>query len=216
MGKALAALALTACVFAPRADSIIEGRVWLAGPGRPGTTDEGGAGSGSVTAARAPRAVVYLTGISWPCAEKTVRLVARSLAFDPPILPIQVGTRVEFVNEDPVAHGLFSYSAAKRFELGVCRSHDPRPMVQAFEAPGLVTVRCDEHAQMRGLILVLETPYFATVDENGRFGLSGLPGGDFTVTAWWGAKNRLERRVSLKENSRVSLDFEFPLGGGSK
>ena len=43
------------------------------------------------------------------------------------LLPIRVGTRVEFPNLDDTYHNIFSYSPAKRFDLGRYRS-DERPV----------------------------------------------------------------------------------------
>ncbi len=98
----------------------------------------------------------------------------KDLAFLPALLPVQVGTTVEFPNLDDTYHNIFSYSPAKRFDLGRYRPEErPIPSV-IFDVPGLVTLRCDIHEHMRGLILVLNTPYFVITDESGRFRLSGL------------------------------------------
>ena len=91
----------------------------------------------------------------------------KDLTFMPLILPVQVGTKVEFPNLDDTYHNIFSFSPAKRFDLGRYRS-DERPIPsQVFDVTGLVTVRCDIHRHMRGLILVVDTPYF--VDQRYRW-----------------------------------------------
>lgn len=186
-------------------------RARLEGPSSEQSGEGEKIGSHGGDSGKLPPAVVYLSGAVAPFrSQKKARIVQKDLTFDPVLLPIQVGTSVEFVNEDSVAHSVFSYSAAKRFELGACRPHDTEAAVQLFDVPGLVTLRCDEHERMRGFILVLDTPYFSITDSEGKFRLQGLPKGQFILKAWLNKKVTLERLVVLDENSRVSLDFEVP------
>jgi len=44
---------------------------------------------------------------------------------------------------------------------------------QVFDTPGLITLRCDIHEHMRGLVLVLATPHFVMTDVDGRYRLAG-------------------------------------------
>ena len=83
----------------------------------------------------------------------------------------------------------FSFSPPKRFDLGCYRS-DERPIPsETFDAPGLVTLRCEIHERMRGLILVLPTPYFTKTDPDGYFRLGGLPPGALHAQGMVGQHN---------------------------
>jgi plastocyanin len=165
--------------------------------------------SGGVLATNPPVAVVYLEGSFNNPANLPVKEVAqKDLAFLPAILAVQVGTKVEFPNlEKDTYHNIFSYSPAKRFDLGRYRPDEKPVPSQVFDVPGLVTLRCDIHEHMRGLILVLATPHFATTDENGRFRLSGLPAGHYTHKAWVDSRTTRERPVDLKPGSSLHVDF---------
>ena len=161
-----------------------------------------------VIATNPPVAVVYLVGEFLPAGELPVRqMQQKDLAFLPQLLPVQVGTRVEFPNLDDTFHNIFSYSPAKRFDLGRYRANDkPVPSV-VFDTPGLVTLRCDIHEHMRGVILVLATPHFVITDTDGRFRLDGLPAGKFKLRAWVDSRTTLECAVELQDGvtSQVSL-----------
>ena len=76
-----------------------------------------------------------------------------------------------------------------------------------FNTPGLVTLRCDIHEHMRGLILVADTPYFVVTDADGRFRLSGLPSGRYTLKAWIDSKTTREAPVELKNGETPHIDF---------
>jgi plastocyanin len=163
---------------------------------------------GGVVSTIPPVAVVYLEG-SFPKlnSHPTKQITQKNLTFLPSVLPVPLGTRVEFPNLDDTYHSIFSYSPAKRFDLGRYRS-DERPIPsEVFDKPGLVTLRCDIHEHMRALILVLDTPYFVMTNPDGRFRLSGLPSGHFTLKAWIDSKTTREQPVELKARATVHVDF---------
>jgi plastocyanin len=165
--------------------------------------------TGGVLATDPPVAVVYLEGsFPKPGSLPTKQVTQKDLTFTPALLPVQVGTKVEFPNlEKDTYHNIFSYSPAKRFDLGRYRP-DERPIPsQTFDVAGLVTLRCDIHEHMRGLILVLATPHFSMTDNNGHYRLSGLPPGHYTLKAWVDSRTTHQHPVDLKSGSTLRVDF---------
>jgi len=192
------------------ADGVIEGRVQLAKTHsapvmakRYEIVTRGGALS-----TEPPLAMVYLDGSFPKRPSLPIKQVAqKNFAFVPALLPVQAGTRIEFPNLDDTYHSIFSYSPAKRFDLGRYRP-DERPIPsEVFDAPGLVTLRCDIHEHMRGLILVLNTPYFVVTNPDGGFRLSGVPPGRYIVRAWIDSKTTREHPVELKTGDTAHVDF---------
>jgi plastocyanin len=163
---------------------------------------------GGVLALDPPEAVVYLEGsFPPPASPARAEMAQKNLAFVTPLLPVQVGTRVEFPNLDDTYHNIFSFSRPKRFDLGRYRS-DERPIPsEIFDQPGLVALHCDIHEHMRAIILVLATPHFVKSDTAGHYRLTGLPAGHFTLKAWVDSKTTLERPVDLKSGGTLHLDF---------
>src|SRR2546421_3363209 len=164
---------------------------------------------GGILSTSPPVAVVYLEGSFNQSANLPTKEVAqKDLAFVPALLPVQVGTKVEFPNlEKDTYHNLFSYSPAKRFDLGRYRPDEKPVPSQIFDVAGLVTLRCDIHEHMRGLILVLATPHFVITDESGRFRLTGLPAGHYSLKAWIDSRTTREHPVDLKSGSTFHVDF---------
>jgi plastocyanin len=161
-----------------------------------------------VLSTQPPLAVVYLDGnFPRPASLPTKEVVQRDLTFIPALLPIEVGTKVQFPNLDDQYHNIFSYSPVKRFDLGRYRPEErPIPSVM-FDQPGLVILRCDIHEHMRGLILVLKTPYFVMTDRAGRFRLVKLPAGHYTLKAWIDSRTTREKPIELKDGQTVHVDF---------
>jgi plastocyanin len=192
------------------AEASVEGRVTLPkAPHAPVMNQRYGIVSyGGVLSPYPPLAVVYLEGtFAAKPPEKPAQMVQRELNFFPNVLPILVGTRVEFPNLDDTYHNIFSYSPAKRFDLGRYRS-DERPIPSVlFDVAGMVTVRCDIHEHMRAIILVLDTPHFVMSDPAGNYSLGGLPAGHFVLKVWLDSKTTLERAVDLQAGTSLRSDF---------
>jgi plastocyanin len=165
--------------------------------------------TGGVLATNPPLAVIYLEGsFPRPASLPTKQVAQKDLAFVPALLAIEVGTKVEFPNlEKDTYHNIFSYSPAKRFDLGRYRPDEKPVPSETFDAAGLVTLRCDIHEHMRGLILVVATPHFAVTDESGHFKLTGLPAGHYTLKAWIDSRTTREHPVDLKTGSTAHVDF---------
>ena len=163
---------------------------------------------GGVVGTDPPRAVVYLEGaFGKPAALPVRQMVQKDLRFVTPLLPVQLGTRVEFPNLDDTSHNIFSYSPAKRFDLGRYRSDEKPIPSQVFDKAGLITLRCDIHEHMRGLILVIDSPHFAITEADGRFRLGGLPAGRYVLKAWVDSRKTLEHAVELKGGATQHVDF---------
>ena len=163
---------------------------------------------GGVLSTQPPLAVVYLDGAFPRSGSAPVKEVAqKDLTFIPALLPIQVGTTVEFPNLDDTYHNIFSYSPTKRFDLGRYRPEERPIPSEVFDKPGLVTLRCDIHEHMRGLILVLSTPYFVMTDTAGHFRLGGLPAGHYTLKAWIDSRTTKDKPIDLKNGQTVRVDF---------
>ena len=163
---------------------------------------------GGVFSLNPPLAVVYLEGnFPKPASPPLAQMTQKDLTFLPSLLPIQVGTRVEFPNLDDTYHNIFSFSPPKRFDLGRYRANEkPVPSV-VFDTAGLVTLRCDIHEHMRALILVLDTPHFIVTDAEGTFRLSGLPPGRHILKAWIDSRTTKEFTVELRNEATLRVDF---------
>ncbi len=103
--------------------------------------------------------------------EKTPQLVQRHKTFEPHVLIVPVGTRVEFPNKDPFFHNIFSLFDGKRFDLGLYEAGTTRTVL--FDRAGVSFLFCNIHAEMSAVVLSVDTPYFGLTDRSGNFTYSG-------------------------------------------
>ena len=134
-------------------------------------------------------------------------LAQRQQAFSERVLSCVVGTVVDFPNQDPIFHNVFSVSPVKRFDLGKYpRGHSKQVR---FNKTGLVQVFCDIHPSMACFILVLPNRAFARPDENGAFALPRLPAGSYTIKLWHPDFGEITRNVRVPASGDVTLDLAY-------
>ncbi len=194
------------------AGAVIEGIVFLSSAGG-ATTSVSAARYQATTKPGDPEelsAVVYLEGpgLSGLKADPSAsaKVLQKAMQFRPAVLPVQVGTKVEFPNLDDLYHNVFSYSKAKRFDLGRYLKDEKQPTV-VFEKPGAIKLFCEIHRHMRGTILVLDTPHFTRTKPDGSFRLEGMPEGKFKLTAWISSRMIRVQEIELKAGETVRVNF---------
>jgi plastocyanin len=117
-----------------------------------------------------------------PATTPTAIMDQQRLQFVPHLLVVQSGTSVTFPNSDDVSHHVYSFSEANKFELPLYKGNVYPP--KGFENAGVVVLGCNIHDGMLGYIVVVDTPHFAQTNERGVALLEGMPGGDYSVSAW--------------------------------
>jgi plastocyanin len=131
----------------------------------------------------ASQVVVWLRPIGGtvepPRQTEIPRLVQKDKAFHPSLLVIPVGGKVEFPNEDPFFHNVFSLYDGKRFDLGLYESGTTR-FVQ-FDKPGISFIFCNIHVQMSAVVIALNTPYYAISSAQGELNLPNVPPGRYEM-----------------------------------
>jgi len=152
--------------------------------------------------------VVYLTGYESKPPSKVPNLVQENRAFNPKVLPIVAGQTVSFPNLDGIYHNVFSVSPVKSFDLGQYKSTDP-PKDVTFDKPGLVPVFCNIHPQMISFVLVLENGAFSETRKEGKFVISNVPPGKYTINAWKPKTERVSTEIEVKSGKETLVNLEL-------
>ncbi len=122
----------------------------------------------------------------------------RNIQFDPQVLIVPVGATVRFPNFDKVRHHVYSFSKPKKFELKLFGQDESRSVV--FDKPGAVTLGCNIHDAMNGVVYVTNSPYTAQTDANGRVHMN-VAAGTGRITVWHpsirSAGNQLEQAMTI-------------------
>ena len=145
----------------------------------------------------AGESVVYvdaIAGKTFPAPAEHPVMDQKGLLFQPHLQVVLVGTTVDFLNSDKVAHNVFWPSLMQGTKklpgknLGTWPQGEKRSF--KFDQPGVAALLCNVHPEMAGYVVVSPTPYFATTDKSGNYKIENVPDGQYNVVAWHeGAKN---------------------------
>lgn len=137
------------------------------------------------------------------------RIIQQGETFIPHVLPVVKGATVEFPNEDPIFHNVFSLSTTSTFDLGRYPQGDSRSVT--FDQPGVAPVFCHLHSNMSAVVLVLDNPFFAVPNEQGMYSIEGIPQGTYTLVGWHERSERVLHQVEIIAGQSVELNLVIPI-----
>lgn len=133
----------------------------------------------------------------------------KKLIFVPHVLPVVVGTTVDFLNSDQVLHNVFTPDkCAHKFNLGTWPKGEVRSV--KFDEIGCSAVLlCNVHPEMEAYVVVLQNPYFAVTDKPGLFAIPDVPEGKYTLKAWNKKFLKFSQTVSVPKEGDVVADLKL-------
>jgi plastocyanin len=154
-------------------------------------------------------AVVYLAALPGQTAAaptEHAKVDQRNMKFEPHVLPVLVGTTVDFLNSDSVTHNVFTPDAcAGKFNLGTWPRGQTKSHVFAKECAA--TILCMIHPEMEAFVVAVPSPYFTVTAADGSYTIAGVPDGNVTVKVWHPKLKPVEKAVTV--HGPTTADFSL-------
>jgi plastocyanin len=153
-------------------------------------------------------AVVYALapGKTFPAPTAQAKMNQANLMFSPHVLPVLVGTTVDFLNSDAVLHNVFSPDAcADKFNLGTWPKGQTKSYT--FKKECVATLLCKVHPEMEAFVVAVPTPYFAVTKADGTYRIADVPDGAYTVKVWHPKLKATQKAVTVA--GATAADFEI-------
>ncbi len=132
----------------------------------------------------------------------------QNLVYIPHVLPVLVGTAVDFPNSDTVRHNVFSPpGSAKVFNLGTYDAGVTKSVV--FDAIGETPLLCNVHAEMAAYVVSVQNPYFAVTDKTGAYTIKDVPPGKYTLTTWHEKLRSASQEIEVKDGATATANLEL-------
>jgi plastocyanin len=154
-------------------------------------------------------AVVYtaaVPGKTFPPPKEHAKIDQLNLVFHPHVLPVLVGTTVDFLNSDAVLHNVFTPDAcAEKFNLGTW----PKGQIKSYEFKKecAATLLCKVHPEMEAFVVAVPTPYYTVAKGDGSYQITDVPDGSYTVKVWHPKLKAAQKPVTVA--GATSADFEI-------
>jgi plastocyanin len=153
-------------------------------------------------------AVVYVETVEgkFDPPQKVPEMDQLKMKFIPHVLPIVLGTTVNFLNSDEVLHNIFTPSKeGDRFNLGSWPKGEIKSYT--FKKMGQVRLLCNVHPEMLAWIVVLQNPYFATTGPDGTYSIPDVPAGSYTLKVWHEKLKPASEEVTVPASGAVQKSF---------
>jgi hypothetical protein len=130
-------------------------------------------------------AVVYLdlpAGMKAKPAPTNEAILLQSRQFASHVRIVPQGSKVEFSNQDPFSHNVFSRAAQGPFDTDVFGRGKKKSTV--VKAAGIYPLYCNVHPRMTAFLIAVNTPYYAQAGADGRFSIGNVPPGTYVLHVW--------------------------------
>ena len=150
-----------------------------------------------------------LGNFSYDMPTEPARINQKECRYHPHIFGVRVGQPVEIINDDPTLHNIHAIPKTNQ-EFNNGQPIQGMKMTHTFTAKEImVPFKCDVHGWMNAYVGVLDHPFFAVTDKDGKFSLKGLPPGTYTIEAWHEKLGTQETKVTVAAKDSKEAKFTF-------
>jgi len=133
----------------------------------------------------------------------------RNCRYHPHVFGMRVGQTLEIINSDDTLHNIHALPKANQ-EFNTGQPIKGMKTTKTFTAKEvMVPFKCDVHGWMNAYVGVLDHPYYAVTDNDGKFELKSLPPGDYTIEAWHEKLGATTQKVTLGQKETKEVNFTF-------
>jgi len=137
-----------------------------------------------------------------------VLLDQRGCLYQPQVVALMVGQRLEIRNSDGTVHNI--HSMARHNPPWNRSQPEGATIFETFPRPELaIPLVCNVHPWMRGYAFVFDNPYFAVTTTSGKFSIPNLPPGNYVIEAWHQRFGTLDQSVTIAPKTSPSISFIF-------
>jgi streptogramin lyase/mono/diheme cytochrome c family protein/plastocyanin/cytochrome c5 len=146
---------------------------------------------------------------SYPLPDKPAVIDQQKSVFRPRVQGIRVGQNVIMKNGDPFIHNIRSLSRKNR-PFNIVQPAGTLDRERTFDAAeGPITIKCDFHRWMTAHFFVMDHPFFAVTNGEGKFSIPDLPPGEYQLAAWHEELGEQELNVIVNKGGSAKVDFHF-------
>lgn len=141
-----------------------------------------------------------------------VVLDQKGCRYVPHVVAAMVGQPIEFRNSDPTMHNVHVVPQDGQNAAGLDISQPPMGGTEqhAFRHAGLmIPVRCNNHPWMEAFLNIANNPFFAVSGADGKFTITGLPPGRYTLAAAQEKLGTQTKSVTVEKQKTTDADFTF-------
>jgi plastocyanin len=157
--------------------------------------------------------VVYLMPKGTPArfAETKSQMAMNGRQFSPRVRVVTTGSTVEYTNQDPFSHNIFSTAPGAAFDLGTYGSGVTKST--PFKRAGAYPVYCNIHAQMTAFVVVVSTSHYTQAGADARWKIAGVPAGKWELHVWHERAPEVTQDLDVPATGLANVDVTLDARG---
>src|SRR4051812_20093856 len=158
--------------------------------------------------------VIYLEPAGGPkgkLASTNTSIALQARQFAPSVRIVTEGSKIEFPNQDPFTHNVFSKAPQGPFDTESFGKNKTRD--NTFKSPGVYPLYCNVHPKMMAFVIAVRTPYFTQANDDGKFSLEKIPAGKYTVHVWHDRGGEQTADLLVPATGLAGLKYELDARG---
>ena len=136
------------------------------------------------------------------------QMALQARQFAPHVRVMPQGSKVEFSNQDPFSHNVFSKASQGPFDTDVF-GRGKKKTTTVKEA-GVYPLYCNVHPRMTAFLVSVNTPYYTQAGSDGRFTIANVPPGTYKLHVWHErAATEMTAMVTVASGGLGSLKYQL-------
>jgi len=157
-------------------------------------------------------AVVIVEGVkrgkAIPTAAQNAEIDQSKCEYAPHLQVMAVNTEIALRNSDPILHNIQFFQGDNSL-FNIAQPVQGQVNKHKLEKAGTIYVECAVHGWMQGNVIVVDNPYYAVTDENGKFSIADLPPGKYQVKIWHEYVGESSREITVTAKTETALDADL-------
>jgi len=157
-------------------------------------------------------AVVIVEGVkhgkAMPSAAQSAAIDQSKCEYSPHVQVMAVNTEIALRNSDPILHNIQFFEGANSL-FNIAQPVQGQVNKYKLAKAASIYVECAVHGWMQGNVLVVDNPYYAVTDENGKFSITDLPPGKYSVKIWHEYVGEMTRELTVAAKSGTELNMDL-------
>ncbi len=130
------------------------------------------------------------------------------------VIGVYNGEDILLENTDPIKHEVATYEIRGEYVQQISnkslmpKTSQVRSAFIDHRAQEFI-IRCNLHPFLQTRAFMVDNPYYAITDANGKFSIKDIPPGEYQVSVWHALIPVLERTMTIHPNKTTEINFEL-------
>ena len=157
-------------------------------------------------------AVVIVQGVkrgkAMPAAAQSAEIDQNKCEYSPHVQVMALNTEISLRNSDPILHNIQFFEGDNSL-FNIAQPVQGQVNKKKIEKAGTIYVECAVHGWMQGNVVVVDNPYYAVTDENGKFSITDLLPGKYQVKIWHEYLGESTREITVGAKAETTVDADL-------